>query len=475
MKANYIFEKLKKSILTSQEFRTRTYTKGDKTLHVISLETMCNDDKIAWYVTLPLAQTSDFEEKSLENCLATSNLVDIPNVDKAKAMLANGNSLVLLMDSDFAKAVDTRTTLSRAVVEPPTSVVVKGPREGFVEDLKNNVTLLRKRMKSEDFVVKTLSVGKYTNTEVAVCYVKSIASSDVCNEIIQRITSIDIDGVVDSHYLATYLQPKKSVLFRRVGYAEKPDIVAAKMLEGRVAIVVDGSPIVLTVPYLFVEDLQNVGDYQINSEVTTFSRFFRVIAVLLSILLPAVYVSLQRFNYQIIPLTFLVTILNATENIPFSPLAEMLFVIIMFDILREATLLMPQAAGTALSLVGAVVLGEAAIKAGLLGAPAVMIGALSGIGLYNMPDNTLILSLLRLIVTFLGGFMGLFGVIIAMLGVLAYGVSLDSFGTPYFAPFAPEITNDRQDAIALKPLFKRKKRPQSIKNVNATRMNQDEK
>ena len=341
--------------------------------------------------------------------------------------------------------------------------------------MKNNVTLLRKRLKNDDFIVKTLNVGKYTNTEVAVCFIKSIATSDTVNEIIQRISSIDIDGIVDSNYVATFLQPQKSLLFRRVGYVEKPDIVTAKLLEGRVAIIVDGSPIVLTVPYLFVEDIQNVGDYQINPEVTTFSRFFRVMAVLLSILLPSIYVSLQRYNYQIIPLTFLVTILNATENIPFSPLAEMLFVIIMFDVLREATLLMPQAAGTALSLVGAVVLGEAAIKAGLLGAPAVMIGALSGIGLYNMPDNTLVLSLLRLVITFLGGYMGLFGVIVAMLGVLAYGVSLESFGTPYFAPFAPEITNDRQDAILLKPLHKRKLRPQSIKNVNATRMNQNEK
>lgn len=475
MKADYIFQQLKKEYFDCQEFRVRTFEKQGKTLHVVSLETMCNDDKISWYLTTPLSRAKELTSKCLSNTLASCSLQEVANFEQAKQLLANGNSLVLLLDSDFAKSVDTRTTLSRAVVEPPTSMVVKGPREGFVEDLKNNVTLLRKRLKNDDFIVKTLNVGKYTNTEVAVCFIKSIATSDTVNEIIQRISSIDIDGIVDSNYVASFLQPQKSLLFRRVGYVEKPDIVTAKLLEGRVAIIVDGSPIVLTVPYLFVEDIQNVGDYQINPEVTTFSRFFRVMAVLLSILLPSIYVSLQRYNYQIIPLTFLVTILNATENIPFSPLAEMLFVIIMFDVLREATLLMPQAAGTALSLVGAVVLGEAAIKAGLLGAPAVMIGALSGIGLYNMPDNTLVLSLLRLVITFLGGHMGLFGVIVAMLGVLAYGVSLESFGTPYFAPFAPEITNDRQDAILLKPLHKRKLRPQSIKNVNATRMNQNEK
>ena len=241
------------------------------------------------------------------------------------------------------------------------------------------------------------------------------------------------------------------------------------MLEGRVAIVVDGSPMVLTLPYLFVEDMQSPGDYYESSAMTTLSRFLRFISVIASVLLPSLYVCLQVFNYQIIPVRFLITILNASEAIPFSPLTEMILVLVIFDILREANLRMPSAVGISLSLVGAIVLGDAAVQAGLLGAPAVMIGALSGIGLYTLPDNTLILSLLRLVVTFLGGVMGLLGVILSMIMLIIYLASMQDYKTPFLAPFAPDIPEDRQDAVVQIPVPKMKKRPRSIPNEDETR------
>ena len=274
---------------------------------------------------------------------------------------------------------------------------------------------------------------------------------------------------MDSSYLARYLDVNRTFLFRRIGSTEKPDIAVGKMLEGRLTIVVDGSPMALTVPYLFVEDMQSPGDYYENSAMTTLSRILRFISVVASVLLPALYVCLQVYNYQIIPLRFLITVLNASEAIPFSPLTEMLLVLIVFDILREANLRMPSAVGISLSLVGAIVLGDAAVQAGLLGAPAVMIGALSGIGLFTMPDNTLILSLLRLAVTLVGGFMGLLGVIISVLAIIVYLASMQNYKTPFLAPFAPDIPEDRQDALAQVPVPQMKKRPKSIPNENGDR------
>ncbi len=218
-----------------------------------------------------------------------------------------------------------------------------------------------------------------------------------------------------------------------------------------------------------MEDLQSPGDYYENSTMTVVSRTLRLVSVLASVLLPALYVCLQVYNYQIIPLKFLVTILNASEAIPFSPMAEMLLVLIIFDILREANLRMPSAVGISLSLVGAIVLGDAAVKAGLLGAPAVMIGALSGIGLFTLPDNTLVLSLLRLIITFLGGLMGLLGVTLALMATLLYMSSLQYAKTPYLAPFAPNIPQDRQDAVGQNPVPQMTKRPRSIPTDNKTR------
>jgi spore germination protein KA len=291
----------------------------------------------------------------------------------------------------------------------------------------------------------------------------------VVNKVIQQVQKINIDGVLDASYITRYIDQNKTALFRRVGMTEKPDVAVGKMLEGRVAIVVDGSPMVLTVPYLYVEDLQSPGDYYEDHTMTSLNRLLRFVSVLASVLLPSLYVCLQMYNYQIIPLKFLITVLNATQAIPFSPLAEMILIIVIFDILREANLRMPSAVGISLSLVGAIVLGDAAVKAGLIGAPAVMIGALSGIGLFTMPDNTLILSLLRLVITFIAGVMGILGVILSMMVILFYLCSMQGYHTPFLVPFTPPMESDKQDAVMNKPLTSWTKRPKSIPNKNQTR------
>lgn len=443
-----------------------------KTVHVVSLDTMCDMQKICDFVLQPLAYLKDVQtaDDVLQKLLVGINAKTVPNFDAALQDFLNGYTLIFLEgDEQTVIAVDTRTQLGRSVAEPPTSIVMRGPREGFIEDAKVNLTLLRKRLKTADFKTVMLNVGTYTNTAVYVCYIDGVADQTLVDKIAQRVQSIKIDGVLDSTYLSRYLDEDKTFLFRRVGLTEKPDVAVGKMLEGRVAVVVDGSPMVITLPYLYIEDLQSPGDYYENSVMTGVNRVLRLVSVLASVLLPSLYVCLQMYNYQIIPLKFLITILNATQAIPFSPLAEMLLVIIIFDILREANLRMPTAVGISLSLVGAIVLGDAAVKAGLIGAPAVMIGALSGIGLFAMPDNTLILSLLRLVITLIGGIMGIMGVVLSMLLILLYVTSLTTYKTPFIAPFAPDISNDRQDAILQKPLQRQTKRPRSIPHDNDQR------
>ena len=463
------FDKLKTVYDGEEDFRLREVNCGVQ-LKVVCLDSMCDGAKVSSFVLQPLAYINDAKSiTDVQKRLAVGAGVNKPpNFFSIVEDFVNGYTL-LFDDKDNCISVDTRTAVGRAIAEPPTSMVMRGPREGFIEDVKVNLTLIRKRLKTPNLKVVNLTVGKFTNTAVAVCYVDGIAQKKIVDDVVQRLQSITVDGVLDSSYLARYLDVSKTVLFRRVGSTEKPDIAVGKMLEGRIAVVVDGSPMVLTVPYLFVEDMQSPGDYYENSAMTTLSRVLRFVSVIASVLLPALYVCLQVYNYQIIPVKFLITILNATEAIPFSPLVEMIMVLVIFDILREANLRMPSAVGISLSLVGAIVLGDAAVQAGLLGAPAVMIGALSGIGLYTMPDNTLILSLLRLAVTFIGGVMGLFGVIIISLILIVYLASMQDYKTPFLAPFAPDIPHDRQDAIAQVPVPKMKKRPHSIPNDNENR------
>lgn len=467
---NYLLE-LQQTYQNDDDFTTRQVNCG-LPITIAFLDSMCSDIKISNYVVQPLVygdNASNFNDVKTR-LMAGSVVKEMANFFDVVNCISNGYTVIF--HEENCVAVDTRTTLARAIIEPPTSMVMRGPREGFIEDAKTNLTLIRKRLKTPDLKVTTLNVGKYTNTTVFVCYIGSVADRMVVDKLVQQVQKINIDGILDASYLSRYIDQNKTALFRRVGMTEKPDVAVGKMLEGRVAIIVDGSPMVLTVPYLYAEDLQSPGDYYEDNAMTTLNRILRFVSVLASVLLPSLYVCLQMYNYQIIPLKFLITILNATQAIPFSPLAEMILIIVIFDILREANLRMPSAVGISLSLVGAIVLGDAAVKAGLIGAPAVMIGALSGIGLFTMPDNTLILSLLRLAITFVAGMMGILGVILSMMVILFYLCSLQEYHTPFLAPFSPSIESDKQDALLNKPLVSWKKRPKSIPNKNTTRRGQ---
>ena len=466
---NNYFNQLRCRCGGDDDFRERTLNLGAM-VKIVTLESMCDDNKVAEQVVQPLLELGQIDcVQDVQNSTFATQMLPCANFSEVVANYLAGYALIFVDGSDNCLAVDTFVAMGRTISEPPTSTVMRGPREGFVESVKINLMLIRKRLRTDNLKTINLKVGKYTNTMVTVCYLSGVAAQSLVDKIVQTVAAIKIDGVLDSSYLSRYLDKQKTCLFQRVGSTEKPDVAVAKLLEGKIAVIVDGSPMVLTLPYLFIEDLQSHGDYYESNEVTSLGRLLRFVSALISVLLPAVYVCLQKYNYQIIPLKFLITILNATEAIPFSPMTEMLLVIIIFDILREANLRMPSAVGMSLSLVGAIVLGDAAVKAGLLGAPAVMVGALSGIGLYTMPKNTLIFSILRLLVTLIGGLMGLYGVVLSILTILLYLTSLQSYTAPFLAPYSPMVKGDKQDAIFQADLTTFGRRPQSYKTVNKTR------
>lgn len=475
---NYFFNKLQTIFMLKQSFfkefdgfadlKTRVLKVQGKSVKICFLDGMVNSDKVVEYVSKPVLSLG--KKPTFDNCMQAilfgAECIEITDLQTAKKEFLDGKTLLFFDDDNRAIAVDTKGIEYRAVIEPPTNMVTKGPREGFNENVKTNVMLLRKRLKTSDFKTKYLSVGDKTNTVVAVCWLKDVASNKIVKQILSRIQNMNIDGVVDSSYIASYLDPDKTNLFKMVGSIEKPDIVCSKLLEGRVAIVVDGSPMVLTLPYMFIEDMQSPDDYYYYMpQMATVSRILRLIAMTIAVLLPATYVAMQVFHYQMLPSKFLITIVSATQGIPFTPLIEMIVVILLFDILREANARMPQIAGLSLSIVGAIILGDAAVKAGLLSAPAVMIGAMSGIGLYTMPDNTMLFMLMRVVFTLLGGYIGILGILLGAMFVVSYVVSLDQFGTPYLAPVAPSITNDKMDALYKKSLQDLQEREASAMSI----------
>ncbi len=397
---------------------------------------------------------------------------EVPVIPKENCphKIAEGDIILHFDGEEDGLLLSLRKFDKRAIAEPPTSNVLKGPREGFIEEMKTNITLLRRRLKTPDLTVKNLNVGKYSSTGIAVMYVDGIADDSVVDEIVKRLNEIDIDGVIDGSYVASFIQGRRYCFFNQVGSSEKPDVVASKLLEGRVAIIVDGSPLVLTLPFVLFEDLQDGYDYYSNDWSSSLARLFRIMGGLLTVILPGAYVALQSHHYHLMPLKFLITLMSATNGIPFPPAIEMFFVLILFEILNQASIRMPRLMGISLSIVGAIVLGDTAVKAGLISSPAVLVTALSAIGIFCVPDQVGALSILRFIFLCCSAVMGLFGIVILIIIITAYLVSLSSYGAPYLAPYAPRITPDLKDGLLKSSTVNMDKRPYSIPNKNRTRL-----
>lgn len=409
----------------------------------------------------------DALKKSL---LSVSKIVLSADTTATCNALAGGDCALVLDNSAEVFIFSLRQYPTRAIAEPPTSSVLRGPREGFTEDMKINQSLLRRRLRSPDLTYYQCIVGRYTQTSVTVAYIKGIANEAIVNGIIKKITAIDTDGIIDSSYIQRYLEERPDSMFKQVGSTEKPDILCAKLLEGRVGVIVDGSPIVLTLPFILWESFQDSQDYFKRDARATFTRILRMLGIFMAVLLPAIFVAVQEYQYQMIPLKFLLTIVNVTNGIPLTPALEMLTVLLVFEILNEASVRMPRYVGMALSIVGAIVLGDTAVSAGLLSSPAVLIMALSAIGLYCVPDEAGIFSIFRVFFVLVAGVLGLFGIILGLIILLAYLVDVNSYGSPYLSPFAPYIPNDMQDTIIKINERDMKKRPESIpNNGNTTR------
>lgn len=420
--------------------------------------------------SLPTQDIDQLVTYALENSVIGQAEVVTTEDDLAQKLL-NGFFAVYFENATQVLLVDVKNFQSRGIEEPPTSAVLKGPREGFNESINTNLMLLRKRLKTQDLVVKQMPIGKYSQTEVAIVYISSIASDKVVEKVINNVEKIDIDGIIDSYYVQKALEAREYSLFKQVGSSEKPDVVVAKLLEGRVAVVVDGTPICLTVPFLLIEDIQSSNDYYFTrSPRVAFLRYLRAFGVLVSIFLPGFYVALQVYHYKVVPLKFLVTIANSSQGIPFTPLMEVLFIIILFEGLTEASLRMPRYLGLALSIVGALILGETAVNAGLVSPPAVMIVALTGVLIYTVPDEQAQLSVLRFVFTLVGGTLGLYGMVVFSVFLVGYLCNFDSYDTPYLAPFAPNIPRDKKDAFNRINLSDMKTRPKSIPHKNDKRM-----
>jgi len=458
-------------VLSSDDIKYLDAKANNKPCLVVFAGDLVDIKQIGDLVLSPLSNfKKEVTEKNLSSLFLSPELKIVEDLDSLAEEVVLGNTILLCDGISKAFSFGLRKFEKRSITEPPTSTVIKGPREGFVESLPVNISLMRRRLKSPALKFEYVSIGKFSATPVCLCYVDGIVDKNLVKLIKKRLSNIKIDAILDSSYVAKFLGEHETSLFKQVGNTEKPDILSAKILEGRVAIFVDGSPIALTVPYLLIEDFQSPSDYYNSSYTATFSRTIRLISVILSIYLPAFFVASELFHLQLIPLSFLLTIVNSIKGIPLSPGMEMFFTLLIFEILNEASVRMPKYVGMVVSIVGGLVLGETAVNAGIISAPVLMIVALSGICLYTVPELEQTFSSIRIIFLIIAGSLGGYGLILATLLLIIYLVSFETYSAPLMAPFSPLVKKDLRDSFYKGFLLENKTRPFSIKNKNRVRL-----
>ena len=404
-----------------------------------------------------------------KNILPASEISVSENKNEWISKICRGEKVLFVDGEESGIIINSKNLFKRAIIEPPNNNIIRGPREGFNEDINTNLNLLRKRLVTNDLKIETMEIGRITKTKVAITYLTKIASKGVVKKIKENLQKIDIDGILDSYYLQDYLEDRPNSIFKQVGWTEKPDILAGKILEGRVGIIVDGSPIALTLPFLLVEDLQSADDYYQENNAVTFVRLLRFFGLFIALTMPGIYIALQLYHYKALPLKFLVTIINSSQNIPMPPSIEVLFAFFMFEILYEASVRTPKSLGSSFNIIGALILGDTAVKSNLASAPTIMIVALSSIAIYLIPDATNVMRLLRFFITLLATIIGVVGICVGLIFIVAYLSDFDSYGADYLSPFAPYKTGDFKDSFFKANILSMKQRPKSFLQKNKTR------
>ena len=387
-----------------------------------------------------------------------------------QAILA-GQTAMLIEGSLQALLVDTRYNPARNPEEPQTETEVRGPRDGFVENLITNLTLIRRRIRDPKLRFEALVVGARTRTDVAVGYIKDLADPGVVDEVRRRIQSVDMDGILESGELEEMIQDAPLSPFPTLLTTERPDRAAAALLRGQVIIVTDNTPFVLMAPMLFWQLLQAPGDYYSNYMVGTAFRLLRLTAMVIALVLPSLYVILTTFHHEMIPTPLALSVAGGREGTPLPTLLEILLMEIMFEILQEAGLRLPRAVGQTVSIVGALVIGEAAVQAGLVAPATVIVTASAGITSFAIPVYTAsqIIRVLRFPLLLISGVMGVFGFLIGISFLAMHLASIRSFGAPYLAPLMPLQSKDLRDALWRAPFWNLDHRPRFSREKRSRR------
>lgn len=389
--------------------------------------------------------------------------------------ILSGETVLIVDGIDEALSIGLPKLENRSIDESDKEPIIRGPHDSFVENIDTNITLIRRRIKTPALKVWKTSVGKVTKTQVAILYMDSIADNGIVTEVKKRISKIDVDSILENCNIEELIEDSKFSIFPQLNNTERPDKLAANLLEGHVGILTDNTPSALIAPQTLFQMMQSPDDYSERYITSSFIRFMRFVYLVISLLLPSLYIALTTFHQALIPANLLLTMAAAHENIPFPSLIEALIMEVFFEGLREAGVRLPRAAGQAVSIVGALIIGQAAVQAGIISAPMVIIVSVTGISSFIIPSFSLGLSfrILRFVFMILGGVLGIYGIYMGILVLLINMCRLRTFGVPYLSPLFPIDISSLKDSIIRLPRWRMVTRPDFISQKNNRRKKSD--
>lgn len=411
----------------------------------------------------------------IEKNLTINKLIKINNYNDLFYNLLSGYTLIIVNGSDIVFGIDTKLKLDSGVLEAKNEIVTKGPKDSFTENYQTNIGLIKKRIRSEKLMLDEYIIGTKSQTKVGIMYDRDIASKELVESITEKIKGIDIDALFDSNYIIEMISENKKNVFPNYLSTERPDFVSINILDGRIALIVENTPYVIILPSMFVDFFHTPEDYYQKNKNVILTRIIRILAFIISILVPAVYIAISTYNLEAIPANLLINFSTQREGVPLSTAIEMIMMIIVFEILKETDTRAPSAFGSSLSIVGALVLGQAAVAAGIVSPITIIVvavSAISGLIAYSA-DIVNGVRWWRLIFIVFASFAGIYGVFIAGVLFIINMCSIKSFGTPYLTPIAPFILNEQDDVIALTNKRKYQKRNQIITGNNEGRQSND--
>lgn len=482
---NYIKARYSSLINSDIDIREFYIIAEDKRIRafLIYIDGMSNADSINHFILKPLMlrnKTNTHHKKNIcqfrndepfnledhiSNCLLPQNKVTpLEDFSQVISDINVGNCIVFIDTLSIAYSVDVKGFKQRSISTPQNEIIVRGSQEAFVETLRTNTSILRRLINNENLIIENAAVGKVSNTKVAICYMNNIANSDLVAEVQYRINNLDIDALVSSGQLEQLIQDNSNNMFPQIIATERPDKAVYSLLDGRVVVIVNGSPYVLIMPGVLNDFLTSPEDNNLKYQFSNLAKAVRLLASFFALLLPGFYIAISNYHQELIPTELLFAIAASRESVPFPIIFELLFMEISFELIREAGLRVPSPIGPTIGIVGALILGDAAVKANIVSPILIIIVALTALCSFSIPDLSLNFTfrILRFVYILLGYFGGFLGIGLGIFVLLLSLSNLTSFGVPYVMPYLTKINKRTTSSYFSAPIWIREKKPKFL-------------